>query len=301
MFPALYNKYFPYNVTSLNLAWSPRLTTSIIDIAVTFPSLETLRITGTCNPDTWDTSSETANQGHEIPDEPDGPSLLHKNLSNGLAQLRCLTKLDIDLHRHGGLSYSKLLGPDGVLDLTMLSRLQSLRIPFDFFVQSHSTTGCLHHIACPDDVLPRSLKHVTLQLGCLWCISNLSSLYDIERQVSRVEESPWQSREAALQFLEELPRLGKETFPHLESVDYCWRPDPLDACHCGETARRHRADCVYDLSIRALSPQIGYRTGFDKDGASSNFKDRFTELSVSFFNMGVRFKTVQDKFDLIPF
>lgn len=251
----------------------------IMDIGLVLPLLKTLRVTGHIA-HTWSSLSTK------------------RNLSDGLAQLRHLTTLDLDLRvrktqRFPTVEFPGLLGPQNILVLAGLPVLRTAKLPLAFII-ARDLPGAFHHqVPSPNSVLPRSLIHLTMRiphLQDLWylypMILDNQTLQYKAPSTEVVEDSRWQPRAALLKFLEELAANKPGSFPDLQTVAYEWC---TDGCHFDDKPTWDATMAM--LTVRALSPYVGFVAGFDKRGASTKFQSRFETLKASFGRRGVRFST----------
>lgn len=159
--------------------------------------------------------------------------LVVKYLTDSLATLANLTTLNLDLHYACDISRS--LGPSGTLSLAGLPNLQTLAVPFHFFIKRGP--GGYHTVVSPTSVLPRTLKTLRI-VACFWCIGYRvyktprivvcsCGSFRIRGYASDRALSKYQHPVAVLKFLEGIANLRAESFPNLTDIYYEeGKPDP---------------------------------------------------------------------------
>ncbi|KAG6355639.1 hypothetical protein INS49_003601 [Diaporthe citri] len=152
--------------------------------------------------------------------------LVIKYLTDRFATLENLTTLDLDLHYACDISRS--LGPSGTLSLAALPNLQTLAVPFHFFVREGPDGH--HKAVSPTSVLPRALKTLRI-VTCFWCIGYRvykdprivkcsCGAYRIRGYASDRAPCRYQHPDAVLGFLEGIANPRVESFPDLSNICY---------------------------------------------------------------------------------
>lgn len=164
--------------------------------------------------------------------------LVTKYLTDSLATLWNLTTLNLDLHY--ACDISQTLGPSGTLILARLPNLQTLGVPFHFFVRKEPYGH--HNVISPTSVLPRSLKTLRL-VACFWCIGYRvyktprvvrcsCGSYRIRGYAGDGAPCKYQHPGAVLDFLEDIAELRAGCFPDLTNIDYEeGKPDAITHHH----------------------------------------------------------------------
>lgn len=177
-----------------------------------------------------------------------------KHLTDSLARLENLSTLHLGLHSH--FEVARIPGPTGILRLTSLPNLETLKVPFHFVVQNLPEGQC--KVSSPAHVLPHSLKSLTISacVRCLRCWLGKS-----------LEAAPsiYQHQEAVLEFLEGLDDLCVKSFPGLRNICYqeidvhshCTRP-----CACATDYRRI-SHTLADLQQLRLQCAFHFNKGSD--------------------------------------
>lgn len=128
-------------------------------------------------------------------------------ISEKLSCLRHLQNLTLNLYCHCNISAA--LGASGTLTLVSLPELHSLTVPMSFFVEMQP--GGEYRGLCPDAVLPRSLRSLTLATDIYgtekWCDLDFNG-------------GLHQSRAIVLGFLYALSDICRTSFPNLREVAY---------------------------------------------------------------------------------
>ncbi|KAI3395601.1 hypothetical protein diail_1039 [Diaporthe ilicicola] len=119
------------------------------------------------------------------------PSERVKYLTDSLASLENLSTLDLGLHYPYDIR--RALGPSETLSLESLANLQTLTVPFHFFLQRQPEGQC--EVLSPASVLPRPLKSLNI-LACIACLHTW--LGKSLRQASSV----YRHQDVVLEFLE---------------------------------------------------------------------------------------------------
>lgn len=193
-----------------------------------------------------------------------------KYLTDSLATLENLKTLTLDLHYCEEI-VSQTLGPSGILSLAGLPNLQTLAVPFHFFIRLELDN--YHKVVSPAIVLPRTLKTLKI-VACYKCISVwIGSLFP-------VVPSAYQHVEAVLEFLEGLSNLHAELFPGLKNI--CYEEDRRDyrihdcerggcTSHCGHPFRFFANSDM--LRLEAISGPLR------RNGITLKFEQRTREPS----------------------
>lgn len=174
-----------------------------------------------------------------------------KYLTDSLATLENLKTLTLDLH-YCEKKVSQTLGPSGILSLAGLPNLQTLAVPFHFFIREELDDH--HKVVSPATVLPRALKTLKI-VACFRCL--MARIGSYFTQIT----STYQHVDAVLEFLEGLSNLHAESFPGLNNI--CYEEGKLCACYdCrggGCTGCRHpfRFLAISDmLRLEAVSESL---------------------------------------------
>lgn len=195
------------------------------------------------------------NLGHRLPHiltsgYPDSGTGV-KHLTSSFGTLEKLNTLTLDLHYFVD-SISPTLGPSGILSLAGLPNLQTLAVPFHFFVEELDGR---QRVVSPAIVLPRPLNTLRI-FACFGCLTVRAG------EVSPDVPSTYQHVDAVLEFLERLSNLHSETFPSLSNI--CYEESEIDH-HVGDCANgecmvcRHPFRFLADsdiLSLKAVSESL---------------------------------------------
>lgn len=164
--------------------------------------------------------------------------LVIKYLTDSLATLENLTTLNLDLHYDCNISLS--LGPSGTLSLAGLPNLQTLAVPFHFFVREEREG--YHKVISPARVLPRALKTLRI-VACFWCIGYRfyktpkiiecsCGAYRIRGYAHNRAPCVYQHPDAVMEFLEGITNLRAGCFPDLRNIYYEeGKPHPITHRH----------------------------------------------------------------------
>ncbi|KAH8777782.1 hypothetical protein F5883DRAFT_613987 [Diaporthe sp. PMI_573] len=188
-----------HNITKLALTDSSACLYDFEDIAQLFPRLEVLSV--------MVRSSQPGRLEHYI------ARGSRRDLSTTLGKMTALRILETDMYPNPDITsrlYGDItasLGPGNVLSLARLPNLEQIQIPLYMFAHvGPPPFGAV--AAIPREVLPRSLKSMTLLAHCKCGLT-------YERQPC------WDSTTSLLEFLESL-RDDLVWFPELETVTYCF-------------------------------------------------------------------------------
>lgn len=174
-----------------------------------------------------------------------------KHLTSSLETLEKLNTLTLDLH-YCEHNINSTLGPSGVLSLAGLPNLQTLAVPFHFFVEE---VDGHQRVVSPAIVLPRALNTLRI-FACIKCLTVRAG------ETWPDLPSTYEHVDAVLEFLEGLSNLHAETFPSLSNI--CYEESEIDGhagnCANGEcTVCRHPFHFLADsdiLSLKAVSESL---------------------------------------------
>lgn len=165
--------------------------------------------------------------------------LVIQYLTDSLAALKDLTTLNLELHYPCNISPS--LGSSGILSLAGLPNLQTLGVPFHFFVSKERDGH--HKVVSPTVVLPHALKSLRI-VACFWCIGyrfykspriiecSSCGAYRIRGYPSDRAVCAYRHPDAVLEFLEGIANVRAEYFPNLTNIQYEeGKPDPITHLH----------------------------------------------------------------------
>lgn len=251
---------------NITLVKSGCLPPDIADICTTFPCLRTLSVSSTADPE----SLVEKPRRREL-------SINESYLSSGLAKLKDLRELELDLHYPGDIS--PLLGPSGIIHLHTLRNLEKLRIPMHYLVEKRSQNYFV--IPHPTDVLPYSLRELTLTADaeCVsWWLGYVAS--------NQSDSAHYCTRTAVIQFLEGVLDLSGQLcgFPNLEKVVYSYGVfGGADIKKCGCLLWR-RSLCKLHHLLNAKE------VWNDLDGCL----DRFDALVTGFRKKGISFSVLRE-------
>lgn len=144
-----------------------------------------------------------------------------------------LCTLELDSSRTGfAADITTEAGPSKLITLAALSKLRTLLVPVDFFVDL--TMDDKPRIRRTTILLPDSLRHLTVLLNCR-CKQRLLGESSMQKStfisVARVEP-----------FLREVAPALLGDFPHLEKVDLCYEMDDYRHQKVHPLAARSRDD-----------------------------------------------------------
>lgn len=130
-------------------------------------------------------------------------------LTDSLSLLGDLKTLNLDLHY--ACNISGTLGPAGILNLSRLPDLQTLAVPFHFFIRIDSDGN--HRVVNPARVLPPTLETLRI-VACLSCLE-----FWICKKLDR-EDGTYHHWSAITKFLERIADSHHESFPNLRTIVY---------------------------------------------------------------------------------
>lgn len=245
------------------------------------------------------------------------------DLSSGLAKLPQLKELDLDLRPHecvipsskaNGLINRKRLGPKGFLSVKDNPNLQNVRLPFHAMIGYDRSPARAHYIPSPDEVLPSSLKSLTIRMD----IEDLLKFLPRRFEHADAFDQPWEPRVAVVEFFEAIWNVGRDAFPHLREVVYLYSWTRQTYCRCTRDAKPS-SSCEYwsrskysrhgthggqvggygdqDANVSPYSglptPPLSLESVLDEHGVKTNVPDRFKALVNKFAVRGVELSVVK--------
>lgn len=198
-------------------------------------------------------------------------------MSTGLAKLTRLRELILDVHYYGDVK--ACLGPHGILDLSSLNELVTLRLPLYFLVEMQ--IGVDPFVPNLAVVLPASVKHLTVWANRDYVQpSRVTAFLGGWEALLTGNKPVLHMRQSALDFFASVSSRVADHFRHLEEVTYCYAARALrTACQCDKDMLCSRCEALKFLDPYAM------------DDSSS----RMQIQSFEFEEHGIRLRTVQEE------
>lgn len=200
----------------------------------------------------------------------DGFGTQEKSLSTGLAKLKHLKELALDLHYKDDVKAA--LGKHNVLNLSGLNELVRVGVPLHFLVRRRPRHPPF--VTNLSLVLPPSVKYLTVwadrESVRTWVRKDL-------RLSDLMADPQYSPRQMALKFLDSVSTHVSDHFKALKEVTYCYRNmEFFKRCCCNGEAWR----CSHCAAERRLDPRAVDDSLASLQDLSSRFEGHGIRLSV---------------------